>query len=270
MHMLVKIATTLILYCILPVGCDMIDYHPYDVRIDGKTGINPKNITRIETLCKKKDTVRFVLMSDSQRCYDETVDFVNNVNMRDNIDFVLHGGDLSDFGLTDEFLWQRDILNRLKVPYTVLIGNHDCLGTGEETFQIVFGKPNYAFIAGRVKFVCLNTNAIEYDYSRPIPDFNFIENELTNRNDEFDRTIVAMHIRPYCGEFNNNVARVFQHYINQYPNLLFCLAAHEHRLAEEDLFGDGVMYYLSDCMKHRNYYLFTITPDGYAYEVVYF
>lgn len=258
------------LCCMLFGGCDLIDYHPYDVRIDGETDINDKNIARIETLCQGKDTLRFAFMGDSQRWYDETQDFVTDVNRRDDIDFVIHGGDLSDFGVTDEFLWQRDILNRLKMPYVALIGNHDCLGTGEETFRAVFGNPNFAFIAGRVKFVCLNTNAIEYDYSRPIPDFDFMENEMTERADEFDRTVVAMHIRPYCGEFNNNVARVFQRYVNLYPDIQFCLAAHEHRLAEEDLFDDGIMYYLSDCMKHRNYYIFTLTPDGYEREVVYF
>lgn len=27
----------------------------------------------------------------------------------------------------------------------------------------------------QVKFVCLNTNALEYDYSEPIPNFGFME-----------------------------------------------------------------------------------------------
>jgi hypothetical protein len=30
------------------------------------------------------------------------------------------------------------------------------------------------------------------------------------------------------------------------------------------------MYYVSDCIKNRSYYLFTITPDGYEREVIYF
>ena len=215
-------------------GCDMIDYHPYDVRISGQTNINNRNIEKIEANCKDKATIRFVTMGDSQRWYDETPDFVNHLNKRDDIDFVIHGGDYSDFGVTDEFLWQRDIMNKLKVPYVGLIGNHDCLGTGEETFRIVFGDPNFSFIAGRIKFICLNTNAIEFDYSRPIPDFEFINAQLDDRRDEYDRTIFSMHIRPFCMEFNNNVAQVFQYTIKQFPGLLFCTAAHEHRVFEED------------------------------------
>ena len=38
----------------------------------------------------------------------------------------------------------------------------------------------------------------------------------------------------------------------------------------EFLFDDGIMYYMSDCMKGRSYYLFTITPEGYEREVIYF
>lgn len=249
-------------------GCGMIDYHPYDVRIKGETNINAKNIQRIEANCKDKTTLRFVSMGDSQRWYDETKACVESINRQEGIDFVLHGGDISDFGLTDEFIWQRDIMNNLKVPYVVLLGNHDCLGTGEKVYETLFGNPNFSFIAGNVKFVCLNTNALEYDYSEPIPNFDFIENQLTDRKEMFQKTVVSMHARPGADVFNNNVSKVFQHYITQYPHLQFCTIAHDHGLSANDLFNDGIIYYGCDCMKHRSYLVFTITPDSYSYEVV--
>ena len=90
------------------------------------------------------------------------------------------------------------------------------------------------------------------------------------RKEEFDKTVVCMHVRPYSYEFNNNVAHVFQHYVRQYPQLQFCLAAHEHHSDQVDLFEDGVMYYVSDCMKYRSYYVFTISADGYDWELVYY
>ncbi|HRL86226.1 MAG TPA: metallophosphoesterase, partial [Bacteroides uniformis] len=102
--------------CLLIAGCDMIDYHPYDVHISGETDVNAHNIAQIEQNCQNKTTIRFVTMGDSQRWYDETDDFVSHLNKRDDIDFVIHGGDVSDFGVTDEFLWQRDIMNKLKIP----------------------------------------------------------------------------------------------------------------------------------------------------------
>ncbi len=255
---------------ILFAGCNLIDYHPYDVRITGERDVNTKNIQLIEEKCQGKTSIRFIFMGDTQRWYDETESFVEAVNKRDDIDFVIHGGDMSDFGVTNEFLWQRDIMSGLEVPYVVLLGNHDCLGTGKETYKKVFGPTNFAFIAGNIKFVCLNTNALEYDFSEPIPDLGFMENEMTNRRDEFEKTVISMHIRPYCPEFNNNVAKAFQYYVTQFPGLQFCTMAHEHSLSVQDLFNDGVIYYGSDCIKRRSYLLFTITPDTYTYEVVYF
>lgn len=266
--MMVKRSLYIFILCLLFSSCGLIDYHPYDVRIDGETNVNAHNIEKIEANCKGKTTIRFVTLGDSQRWYDETEDFVKEINKRDDIDFVIHGGDVSDFGLTKEFLWQRDIMNGLKVPYVVLIGNHDCLGTGEETYKAIFGPTNFSFIAGNVKFVCLNTNALEYDYSEPVPDFTFMENEVTARSEEFEKTVVSMHARPFTDVFNDNVAKVFQHYVNQYPGIQFCTAAHTHHYLDEETFNDGIHYITSDCMDYRTYLVFTITPEGHSYELV--
>lgn len=121
--------------CILAVcSCELIDYHPYDGRISGEQDLNAKAIERITALCRDKDTLRFVMMGDTQRWYDETEDFVKDVNRRDSIDFVIHGGDISDFGLKKEFQWKRSIMGKLNVPYVALIGNHDIIGNGEMLF----------------------------------------------------------------------------------------------------------------------------------------
>ena len=259
----------LLLSFVLLQGCDdLFEVHPYDGRVTGETNINAKNIKRIEGNCADKTTIRFIMVGDTQRWYDETADFVSAANGRDDIDFVIHGGDISDFGLTKEFMWQRDILNKLRVPYVVILGNHDCLGTGKYVFQEIFGKENFSFMAGDVKFLCLNTNALEYDYSHPIPDFGFIEGELRGNTPNHRKTIVAMHAPPYSEQFNNNVARVFHRSINLLPELQFCLYAHVHHIEAGELFDDGVMYYSSASIEKRNYLLFTITSEGYTYEVI--
>lgn len=251
-------------------GCDMIEYHPYDGRIKGDRNINARNIARIEESCAGKKRIRFIMMGDTQRWYDETVDFVDAANKRDDIDFIIHGGDLADFGLTKEFMWMRDIMGELKVPYVALLGNHDCLANGEQIFREIFGKPNFSFLAGNVKFVCLNTNALEYDYSRPVPDFGFIEEQYNEHREGHEKTVFAMHVRPYSEQFNNNVAHLFQRVIREFPALQFCLNAHDHSINVDDLFNDGVIYYGSASINKRTYLLFTITEEGYEYEVVEF
>ena len=248
----------------------MIEYHPYDARIDGMTNINQCNIVRIEEGLQDADTFRFAFITDTQRWYDETEDVVAAINQRTDIDFVIHGGDLTDFGATKEFLWQRDILNGLKVPYVCLIGNHDCLGTGEEVFKKVFGNPNFSFTAGDVHFVCLNTNALEYDYSEPVPNFYFMHHELDSFPIKAKRSLFAMHTKPGDEQFNNNVSDVFQYTLHSFPTPLCCIYGHGHKLAANNLFGDGLMYYQCSNIKDRIYLVFTINKEGYEYETVSF
>lgn len=251
-------------------GCDLIEYHPYDTRVKGETGITQKNIERIEEICKGKKAYRFAMISDTQRWYDETKDAVKALNKRDDIDFVIHGGDQADFGATKEFMWMRDIMNGLKVPYLCVIGNHDCLGTGESVYKKIYGDLNFSFTAGSVRFICLNTNALEYDYSEPVPDFKFIEKELNDFPEEAEKTVFVMHVRPGGEQFNNNVETIFQYYVNQFPKTQFCIYGHTHHLHVDDLFDDGIIYYGCEAIKERSYLLFTIKEEGYEYEVVYF
>lgn len=259
----------LICFCLYLTSCAKFNYHPYDGRIKGQVDINVTNINRIETATAGKKTIRYAFIGDTQRTYDETEDFVKHLNQQDSIDFVLHGGDITDFGVTDEFIWSRDILNGLKQPYVVIIGNHDFLANGEEVFTKVFGRINFSFVAGNTKFVCLNTNALEADYSKPIPDFQFIENEVA-KSENHQKTVVAMHAKPYSEQFNNNVAKVFQYSVNQFPNLLYCLNAHNHSYETDNLFEDGIMYYGTPNIKRRQYLLFTITEESASHELVNF
>lgn len=249
-------------------GCNLIDYHPYDGKIDGETQINRHNIEQIETSLQGRKEIRFAVISDTQRWYDELEDAVESINKREEIDFMIHCGDLSDFGATKEFEWQRDILKKLKVPYVAIVGNHDCLGTGLDVFQKMFGEENFVFTAGFVRFVCINTNALEYDYSHPVPDFAFIKSESENVPEEVSMTVVAMHAKPFDEQFNNNVADVFQYQLHQLHNIQFCLCGHCHATEVFDLFDDGLLYYEITCGKKRQYYVFTMTEEGYTYEVV--
>ena len=55
------------------VACDLIDYHPYDGRVDGDipTLINERQIPLIESRCNGKDSIRFAWVGYTQRSYDE-------------------------------------------------------------------------------------------------------------------------------------------------------------------------------------------------------
>ena len=170
------------------ISCDdVFDVHPYDVNIKGETHINNSNISKIEKLCKDKDTLKIAFISDTHGWYSDFKDEVADINKHKDIDFVIHCGDITDTGTTKEYEWARSIFDKLNVLHVTLIGNHDFLGTGDQAYHVMFGDNDFSFIAGRVKFVCLNTNATEYDYLASVPNFDFMENELKSDSADFDR-----------------------------------------------------------------------------------
>lgn len=79
-----------------------------------------------------------------------------------------------------------------------------------------------------------------------------------------------MHAKPYCDQFNNNVAEYFHYTLKNFKNLRFCLHAHEHNTKETDIFEDGTIYYGCPSMDKRSYLLFTLTQNEYGYEEVFF
>lgn len=261
------------LFAILSVAfmtTSCVEYHPYDTRYDGEKDVNRLNIARIESACAGKRTIKFAVISDTQRWYDETEEAVKALNRRNDIDFVMHTGDLADFGMKNEFVRQHDILNRLRVPYVVIIGNHDCLATGQFIYKEMFGDFNFAFTAGDVRFICLNTNALEFDHTESVPNFEFIEDEFENFPENASKSVIAMHAKPYTEQFDNGVARLFQAHVKAFPGLQFCVNGHGHTYHEDDLFGDGVIYYECENVAKRSYLLFTITENGYEEEKVEF
>ncbi len=256
----------LLLFSLLFVGCDLMDVHPYDGRIKGKKSIHLNNIARIEQATQGKSQIRFAVISDTQRWFDDMEDEVRSINQRGDIDFVVHCGDMTDFGITKEFDWQQSVMNKLSMPYVVLLGNHDCVGNGKEVYRSMFGKENFTFVAGRTRFICLDTNALEFDFSNPVPDLNYMESFIGDST--VDNTIVVMHVRPFSDEFNDNVGNAFQYLIRNFTHPLFCLCGHGHTTEVVDLFNDGILYYEIANAEKRQYYVFTVKGGQYDCETV--
>lgn len=254
----------------LPSCSDWFDTHPYDVHFKGETGINDKQIATIESRFASKETLRVAFISDTHLWLSDARDEVADINRRKNIDFVVHCGDLTDTGTSKEFEWSRDILQSLNCPFVALIGNHDFLGTGDQSYNSMYGKMDFSFIASRIKFICLNTNATEYDYLAAVPNFDFLEDEMTKNSPRFNRTILIMHAPPYSDQFNNNVNKAFRRYLDYLPGLMCCVFGHRHCNETCEYYNDGLKFYGVDCAEHRNYRIFTFTPNGYEEEIVYF
>lgn len=96
---------------------EMFEYSPYEVRLpDSRKHTHAANFTRLIELQNRLKTREFLnigLIADSHTWYDSLKAAVDSINQKGNIDFVIHGGDITDFGLQKEYEFSQDILRRL-------------------------------------------------------------------------------------------------------------------------------------------------------------
>jgi 3',5'-cyclic AMP phosphodiesterase CpdA len=95
------------------------------------------------------------------RCGDWLEGVIRQMNaLRPRIDFCLVVGDLAEHGKASELADVRSILEALKMPIHVVIGNHDYIGPEDrKPFEDVFpGSLNYYFTHQNWQVVAINSS----------------------------------------------------------------------------------------------------------------
>jgi 3',5'-cyclic AMP phosphodiesterase CpdA len=78
-------------------------------------------------------------------------------------DFVLYGGDLAQLGAPAELELGAQILENLKAPVRMMVGEHDWYLDLGEKWRAMFGQDRYSFDHKGVHFVVLNS-VVEADF----------------------------------------------------------------------------------------------------------
>lgn len=263
------VATSLcLLLALVGQACEEFEYSPYEIRLDeNEKNINGKNIARIEALSlTTKDTLRFVLTADLQGFYKENEEMVKSINGRSDVDFVLVGGDLTDFGLTKEFKLIHQDFKNLSVPYVAVIGNHDAVNNGQQAFKAMYGDYNTSFTVGNSKFILLNTNYIEFD--KKVPDLDWLESELA-ASSAYENVFVLSHIPPQNDEFGREKSERYYQLISQY-NVSYSLHGHNHSFKEFFPADGKVPYVQTAAADDREYLEFTVIGNKTNYKRITF
>lgn len=228
----------------LLTSCDQFEFSPnQSFDQSSPANLNAQNLARLRQNAED-DTVTIVFAGDTQRWYEEQERFVKKVNSLEKVDLVLLAGDISDFGLLQEFKWVQKRLAALRVPYFGIIGNHDMVANGRNIFQQMFGPLNYSFVHGGIKFIAHNTNGLEAP-GENIPDLDWLAHEL--RNIEGASYIVTVsHVPPFnSAEFGPDKVDRYTQLLQNTPDLLLSLHGHVHQHQDFYPFGDDVHYMTS-------------------------
>ncbi|MDX1629224.1 MAG: metallophosphoesterase [Fulvivirga sp.] len=248
-------------------GC--FEYNPNQIILDDdEKDLTRKHIARIQAT-PVPDTIKIAFMGDTQRFYDETVHFVEHVNQRDDLSFIIHGGDISDFGLVKEFKWVNDILSSSQVPYLTAVGNHDLLANGRKVYNRMYGANNYVFNYGNFRFIILDTNSREYGFNGNVPDLNWLQ-DMLNDNEADRETIVIGHIPPFDDDFDDALEMEYATILANDPHVNLSLYAHQHNFRDEEYYDDGVRYFVTTTTQDKGYALLKLWEGDFSIEIVNF
>ena len=174
---------------------------------------------------------------------------------------MLHGGDFTDFGTQQEYVWALEILKDLRVPFFVTAGNHDMLVNGPKVFDDMFGPSNYWFDWARIKFVFFNTNTTELGEDHL--DLDWLETTLASEQPGRRSIVITHHppdSRPQIKPDETERYRQIQRDLGVILNL------HGHLHERTWAWQDGPTTYLRAAAALRsNFYVVSVQSNSVAY-----
>ena len=262
----VKAVVSTIVLSLLFLACDeVIEYSPYQNIVKSKW--KKQNISNYNKLLPKANEpftpFRIGLIADSHTYYDEFEKQVEYINTRDDLDFIIHLGDITLSANSREFNWYSDIMNKIKIPVITLIGNHDCLGNGYDIYSEMFGESNFFFEYKDVKFVMFDDIIWEKKVSDP--DFEWFDKALVNDSD-YKYVLPFAHIPPWDQQFTVGNEFLYNQILLRH-NLDLSIHGHGHSYSYSQPYDD--VHYLSVPSPERNQLIILdVQPDTIKHEVI--
>lgn len=152
---------------------------------------------------------------------------VRDINAQPDIEFVIHSGDVTEFGADEELKTAKSILDSLRKPLYIVPGNHDSnwSESGTNSFLRIFGGETFAFERNGYKFIGMASGPNMRMGPGQIPRENltwfFGELKHTGRN----QPIIFVNHYPIDNSLNNwfEVLDAFRPY-----NVKLMLCGHGH------------------------------------------
>lgn len=228
-------------------------------------GLNDKAIKKIQPL--GKDTFNFLIISDTQVAYDELEDFVDHSNSKyssDEISFILHGGDFTDYGANFEYNIYYDDIKKSKFPVIGTIGNHDMLSNGRKIYNEYFGAENFSFSFGNNRFIVFNTNSREVGFNKLLPNLNWLKEEINATKE--DNIYFLSHVSPISLDFDRELKSDFTDLLASTSKTRLNINGHSHSFEYNQPFSDGVNYLVAPTLQKREYVRIEVKGNNFTVQ----
>ncbi|RXQ89530.1 metallophosphoesterase [Ancylomarina salipaludis] len=251
---------------VLP-ACNLpFEYSPYDIIVEKEfRDLTAKNLAKLKAIDAGKSSLKIALISDTHTFYDEFEEAVKALNARDDIDFVIHAGDLTLSALHKEYTWFNEIMSKLNKPFITVIGNHDYLSNGKAIYEKSFGPGNYTFTFRGCKFVMFDNNI--WENKNNDPEFDWFKANLENDGD-YNFVIPVSHIPPWADQYNYGNEHVFNEMMEE-NDIQLSLHGHTHSFYHGKRY-DQVDYLVVGDIADKAYAIISIDEDSYSIEKVSF
>lgn len=219
------------------------------------TNLTQKNLDMLRQGSPTFVPFKVGLVSDPQVVVSHLRDCRTEIDKRDDIDFTVLSGDLTDRSLRREFEWVAKILAEFRRPVVTVVGNHDGLLYGEEIYTKMFGPLNYSFIYNDVKFIMWNNNTYEWGY----PNFAWLEAEIQSH----PRVIIVAHQPPGSVERYPEVNTIWEE-LYKYPNVLGSVSGHLHNWGIRSVNGKPAITVAR--VTDTNWGIMEVTENGLKFQ----
>lgn len=220
----------------LSVACAP-EMSPWSVALQDKhQNLTEKNLQWLKANDPGEDRqgpLQFAIIGDPQGTPADFQKTIEQINRRDDLEFILILGDMTDYGLKHEFEWAADVILQSQIPVLTVIGNHDAIAYGQKLYKSMFGPFDYTFTYGGFKFVMWNNNLYEFSD----PNFDWLRSEIDQTS------IVASHVPPVVDMHSQEQVALWTQMQSQ-ANIVGSL--HGHRGGTRSFFWnvDEVPYYV--------------------------
>ncbi len=219
-----------------------------------------KNLELLEDITVNSTDFKFAFISDVHFFYDQLSAVVDDINNRDDIKFVIFGGDIADQALLREYEIFHDIMSNLKKPYLTVIGNHDYNINGGIIYKKMFGDYNYSFEFNNNKFVLFDDVVWE---SEKDLDFDWLTSELKG-NTSFNQVFVIAHIPPDGDQFTDESEQIYRSIMTD-NNVPLSIHGHTHTFNYEE---GTVSYLTAPAVKEKAYNIVSVKDKGFSVELI--